>query len=112
MKSRFIIAITVTGSEYMYITKSVHGVKSKKQGEQIAAALNESKYQIRDYGKAGREYWKVYKVNEYDGAPYDIAETEKMFIDKAGNLKRRGTLNYFADRSWANRSVVGRKNSI
>ena len=112
MKSRFIIAITVTGSEYMYITKSVHGVKTKKEGEKIAATLNESEYQIRDYGKAGREYWKVYKVNEYDGAPYDIAETEKIFIDKAGSLKRRGTLNYFADRSWVNRSVVGRKNSI
>jgi hypothetical protein len=112
MKARFIIAITITEREYMYETKSVHGVKSKKQGELIAAALNESKYQIRDFGELGREYWKVYKVNEFDGAPYDIAETEKMFIDKAGNLKRRGSLNYFASRTWAARSIVGRKNEI
>lgn len=112
MESRFIIAITITGSEYMYITKSVHGVKSKKQGEKIAAVLNEKEYQIKNYDGLGKEYWKVYKVNEYDGAPYDIAETEKFYIDKAGYLKRRGVLNYFADRSWANRSVVGRKNSI
>lgn len=112
MKSRFIIAITITGSEYMYITKSVHGVKSKKQGELIAAVLNEKEYQTKNYGDLGKEYWKVYKVNEYDGAPYDIAETEKFYVDKAGYLKRRGVLNYFAERSWANRSIVGRKNSI
>ena len=112
MKSRFIIAITITGSEYMYITKSVHGVKSKKQGELIAGVLNEKEYHIKDHGKLGKEYWKVYKVNEYDGAPFDIAETEKFFIDKAGNLKRRGVLNYLPYTTWAARSVVGRKNSL
>lgn len=112
MKSRFIIAITITGSEYMYISKSVHGVKTKKEGEKIAAALNESKYQLKDYGTIGREYWKVYKVNEYDGAPYIISETERFIVDKAGNIKRRGVLNYFLDRSWAARCVQGRKNAM
>ena len=78
-----IVARTETGREFCYSTRSAHKV-ARKDAEKIAEMLTLAYYHIKDGQK-----WYVYEIDEYD-ASFDYATMQRFYIDKSGNLKRRG----------------------
>ena len=56
---RKIIAVTHTGSEYMYIRSSAHAV-SAPIADLVCSALNRSGYKLKN-----GEKWHVYSVDKY-----------------------------------------------
>lgn len=77
----YILAITRTGQEFAYKTKSAHAV-SKASREHIRDDLNSIRYKLND-----GEAWHIYEVDEYDQA-YDFAQEQKFYYTARGLRER------------------------
>lgn len=79
---RTIIARTMQGSEFIYSTKSAHGVAKAKAAE-VCSVLNNLRWKLSD-----GEVWHIYTVDEYDTAYY-VADSKKFIYHRGGGITER-----------------------
>ena len=77
-----ILAITTTGTEYLYSMLSVHAV-SVASAEKIRSALNNARFRLRD-----GETWYLYDVGPLDPA-YDLACMQRFTVRSGRIFERR-----------------------